>query len=382
MTGTKRQRKRGVWEISVERGRDSTGKRRRRSRTVHGTKADADRKQRQMVEEAEREILSGKNAAEAPILVRDWVATYLEDVVRLYPSVTTYERCTSAARLHIVPTVGAVPLTELAARHIRAMDRTLADGATSKDGLSPRSIQIVHTVLSGAYEYAIEMEIVDYNPIRSGPRPRAPRQKIVPPEMLPIKRLLRLAEVEQHWLFPFIYVLNYTGMRRGEAMALDWACVDWDSRVINVRLAAGKTHKHGMLVKGPKSLSGIRAIALDFGTIKVLCRHHESQIAAGISDGRVGWVFPAPDGGLMKPTTILRQLKELGARVGLPNNTFHSLRHFHISVLLQAKENVAVVAERAGHSDPSVTLRQYAHVLWGWQEGAADAFASGMGGDQ
>ena len=382
MTGTKRQRQRGVWEITVERGRDANGKRRRRSRTVHGTKAEAERKQREMVTEAEREILSGKNAAEAPILVRDWVATYLEEVVGLYPGFTTHERYTSAADLHIFPTVGDVPLQELSPRHIRSMDRTLADGATSKDGLSPRSIQIVHTVLSGAYEYAIEMEMVDYNPIRSGPRPRAPRQKIVPPEMLPIKRLLRLAEVEQHWLFPFIYVLNYTGMRRGEAMALDWACVDWDSRVINVRLAAGKSHKHGMLVKAPKSLSGIRAIALDPGTIEVLRRHQESQIAAGISDGSVGLVFPAPDGGLMKPTTMLRQLKELGARVGLPNITFHSLRHFHISVLLQAKENVAVVAERAGHSDPSVTLRQYAHVLSGWQEGAANAFASAMGGDQ
>ena len=75
----------------------------------------------------------------------------MEDVVRLYTSVTTYERYTSAARLHIVPTVGDVPPTELVARHIRAMDRTLADDATSKDGLSPRSIQIVHTVLSGAY---------------------------------------------------------------------------------------------------------------------------------------------------------------------------------------------------------------------------------------
>ena len=382
MTGTKRMRKRGVWEISVEGGRDKNGKRRRWSRTVHGTKADADRQQREMVAEAEREILSGKKPAEAGVLVQDWVPRYLEEVVRLYPGVTTYERYTSAARLHIFTTVGDVPLKELSARHIRMMNRALADGATSKRGLSARSILIVHTVLSGAYEYAIEMEMVNYNPLRSGPRPKAPRKKIVPPEMLPIKHLLQLAEVEQHSLFTFIHVLNYTGMRRGEAMALDWSCVDWDNRVINVRVAAGKSHEHGMLVKEPKSLSGIRAIALDVGTIEVLRRHQESQIAAGVSDGRVGWVFPAPDGELMKPTTMLRHLKELGGRVGLPKITFHALRHFHITVLLQAKENVAVVAERAGHSDPSITLRQYAHVLSGWQEGAADAFAIAMGGDR
>ena len=328
---------------------------------------------------AENEILSGKAAAEAPVLVRDWVVRYLEEVVRIYPSVATYERYTSAARLHIYPTIGDVPLQELSARRIREMDRALAEGATSKKGLSPRSILIVHTVLSGAYEYAIDMEMVDHNLIRSGPRPRARMKKVVSPQMLPVKRLLQLAEVERHWLFAFIYVLNYTGMRRGEAMALDWSCVDWDHRAINVRIAAKKTHGYGMLVEPPKTDSAIRAIALDAGTIEVLRRHQESQIVAGISDGRAGWVFPAPDGGLMKPSTMLRHLKGLGARVGLPEITFHSFRHFHITVTLQAKINIRVVAERAGHSDPTVTLRQYAHVMPGWQEGAADAFASAMG---
>ena len=291
--------------------------------------------------------------------MRDWVATYLEEVVGLYPGFATHERYTSAARLHIVPTVGDVPLQELSPRHIRSMDRTLADGATSKDGLSPRSIQIVHTVLSGTYEYAIEMDMVDYNPIRSGPWPKAARKKIVSPEMLPIERLRALAGVDQHWLHPFIHVLNCTGMRRGEAMALDWACVDWGSRVINVRLAAGKSHKHGMLVKAPKSLSGIRAIALDVGTIEVLRRQRESQIAAGISHGRVGWVFPAPDGGLMKPTTMLRQLKELGARVGLPTITFHSLRHFHI---LERHNSQGIPLNRPGPS-----ARAYLFLLKRWE---------------
>ena len=382
MRGTKRQRKRGVWEITVERGKDASGARRRRTRTVRGTKAEADRMQRVFVAEAERELLLGEYSAQQQLLVRDSVTNWLEDVVRRYPGVTTYERYTSAARLHIFPTVGDVPLTELSPKSIRAMDRALADGATSKNGLGGRSIQVVHTVLSGAYEYAIEMELIDHNPVRSAPRPKAPRKKIVPPDKAPVKRLLKLAEREGHWMFPYIYVLTYTAMRRGEGIALDWSCVDWANRAINIRVAAGKTHRHGMLVKEPKSLSGIRAIALDAGTVEVLWLHRESQIAAGTSDGRTGLVFPAPGGGMMKPTTMLRHLKELGARVGLPDITFHSLRHFHISVMLQAKENVAVVAERAGHSDPSVTLRQYAHVLSGWQQGAADAFANAMGGDE
>lgn len=275
MNGTKRRRNRNVWEITVERGRDANGKRRRRSCTVHGTKAEADRKQREMVKEAENDMLSGKIAAEAPMLLKDWVTKYLEEVVRLYPSVTTYERYTSAANLHIFPTVGDILLKDLSPRHIRTMDQALARRAVSKKGLSPRWILIGHTVLSGAYEYAIEMEMVEYNPMSSGPRPKATLKKIVPLEMLPLKHLLQLAEREHHWLFTFIYVLNYTGMRNGEAMGLDWACVDWDNRAINVRVAAKKSQGHSMLVKEPKSLSAIRAIALDAGTNEVLRRHQE-----------------------------------------------------------------------------------------------------------
>ncbi len=382
MTGTMRKRGRNIWEITVERGRDAKGKRRRRSRTVHGTKADADRKQREMVAEAERERLLGKNSADAKLLVQDWLKTWLEDVVRRYPGVTTYERYTSAAEKHIIPTIGEVPISELSPRHIRAMDQALLDGATSPRGLSPRSVQITHTVLSGAYRYAIEMDQADHNPVLMSPGPKVPRHKIVPPEMQPIKRMLKLAEDEDQPLFQFLHVLTYTGMRRGEGMALDWACVNWIKGTIQIRVAAGKTHHHGMLIKPPKSISGIRAIALDARTVAVLREHRETQIADGVSNGRTGLVFPSPDGDLMKPTTITRHLKQLGERVGLPDITFHSLRHFHASVVLQEKENVAVAAERLGHSDPSVTLRNYAHVLAGWQQGAADAFASAMEGDE
>ena len=52
MTGTKRMRKRGVWQISADVGKDTNGKRRRRFRTVHGTKAEAERELGVMIAEA------------------------------------------------------------------------------------------------------------------------------------------------------------------------------------------------------------------------------------------------------------------------------------------------------------------------------------------
>ena len=68
MTGTKRMRKRGVWELNADVGKDANGKRRRQSRTVHGTKTEAERQLRVLVEEAER-----VRSTQASPLVGDWL---------------------------------------------------------------------------------------------------------------------------------------------------------------------------------------------------------------------------------------------------------------------------------------------------------------------
>ena len=64
MRGTIRRRKKDVFEITVERERDAAGKRRRRSRTVRGTKTDAERELRTMVDEAGHARSQGPRATE------------------------------------------------------------------------------------------------------------------------------------------------------------------------------------------------------------------------------------------------------------------------------------------------------------------------------
>ena len=61
--------------------------------------------------------------------------------------------------------------------------------------------------------------------------------------------------------------------------------------------------------------------------------------------------------------------------------TVRSLRHFHASVALQARQNVVVVSKRLGHSNVSVTSDIYAHSLPGWQRQVAEAFTDAMEGE-
>jgi integrase len=68
-------------------------------------------------------------------------------------------------------------------------------------------------------------------------------------------------------------------------------------------------------------------------------------------------------------------VRAVGAGEVLPHARLHDLRHFHATTLLLADVPVHVVAARLGHTDPSVTLRVYAHVIRDQVAAAAGIFA-------
>ena len=156
--------------------------------------------------------------------------------------------------------------------------------------------------------------------------------------------LLARAEDEAHPLWAFLHLVVYTSMRRGEALALLWS-------------------------------------HLDRRTVFVLNRHREVQMRLAAERGMSlpEEVFPGWDlSGLRHPNSVYSAVRRLAARAGCPQITMRSLRHFHATLTLQAKQNPVVVSKRLGHSSPTITLGTYAHVLDGWQQEAAEAFADAM----
>ena len=377
MQGSIRQRSPGSWELAVELGRDEFGRRRRRYRTVRGTKAHARRELRKFLSALDR----GMGLPDERILLRDWLDRWMREVVVPRRSQGTKERYRAAIDVHIVPAIGHVPLGRLSPPHIQALESDLLTRMSSS------GVQLVHAVLSGALKHALRMELVNRNPVPLVSPPPSSRRAVTPPDIAAVRAALELAREERHPHYACIHLVAYTGLRRGEVLGLMWPNVDLDRGHLTIEGSLVLSRELGLVLDRPKTASGRRTVDLDVGTVQVLAEHRVEQQhtirmldRAYVNEGRV---FASADGGWVKPMQLTRAVKQLGARVGRPEMTVRSLRHFHASVALQAGQNIVVVSKRLGHANVSITSDIYAHSLPGWQKEAADAFADAMkGSDQ
>ena len=365
MTGTMRKRGRNIWEITASLGKDEKGIRRRRSRTVYGTQAEAQRRLRKFVEEVET-----RRPRRGVVPLGDWLHTWHREDVQLRLRIKTQERYADIIQQQLTPHLGDIPLADLSPRRIEDAYRDL-----QADGLSARTVRLVHCVLSGACKYAVRREKADRNVAALVLLPAVTKIEVIPPEIETVLRLLDLAAAEASPLFPFLFVLTYTGMRKGEAWGLKWRHVNLRKRSIDVMEAVVRTRNSGIVRNRPKTEKGVRTIDLPDVAVEFLELYLAQQ---GPDVGPDDLVFPGSDGGMMAETTMMRRLKELGARVGAPDITFHALRHFHASVCLEDDDNGLATSRRLGHGSIRTTFDTYGHLLKGRQKSLAQSFAKAM----
>ena len=267
MKGGIRQRSPGTWELNIYLGRDAQGKPMRRWVTVRGTKAQAQRRLREILVELDRGI-----APPARILLGDWLDRWMANHINPNRSQATRERYEGVIRRTLKPILGNVDLAKLTPLQVQSLETQLL-----ADGLAPKTVGMVHNVLSGAYRQAMRLELVGRNPVSLVSARTVRKHEAEAPPIEAIAEMLRLAETEQHPLYACIHLLVYTGMRRGEALALTWDTVDLDYGHLVVRASLGR-RLAGLMVSPPKTAAGERKIDLGPQTVEVLRSHRDDQL--------------------------------------------------------------------------------------------------------
>jgi len=125
--------------------------------------------------------------------------------------------------------------------------------------------------------------------------------------------------------------------------------------------------KAGLRVKPPKTKRGKRPIGLTADAVAMLREHRKRQIELRLQLGQGGQpvlVFTPVAGELLSPDNLTLRARKL------PLVSFHSLRHTHASVLLNAGVDVLTVSRRLGHRKASTTLDVYGHTIEGADKAA------------
>jgi integrase len=337
------------------------------SRKVYYFKTEKEALDKQL--EVRMQMAQGTLATGPQQTVKQFLEYWLEDVYKPSVRLKTYSNCHTIVHTHLIPGLGHFKLQKLAAQHVQSFYSKKMKGGTSAS-----RIKGVHVALHTALEHARRLKLVTTNVCNDVQLPRQEEVEIQP--LMPEQAKLLLQKVKEHRLEMLLTLALATGMREGELLALRWSDVDFQSGVLSVRRTVQHITHYGFVENEPKTAKGRRKIVLPQFVVEALTRHHVDQLKKRLEVGEV-WnsrdlVFPAVKGGFQFASVLRGHFHKLLKEVGLPDVRFHDLRHSAATLLLSMGVPPKVVQELLGHSNISITMNIYSHVLPSMQKEAAD----------
>ena len=371
VAGSVRERSKGRWQVRAYAGRDPvTGKERYIERTVS---AGSRREARKLATLLVAEIATGKHVGTSEMTFGEMLDRWF-DLKRTNLSPTTIRAYETNVRNHVRPALGSVKLAKLRTIDI---DNLYAEMAKR---VGPSMIRRTHVIVRGALDRARKWGFVATNVASDASPPPLPRNRIEPPSLEDLGRILDAASDDFR---PFLRLAATTGARRGELCALRWRDLDLDGRRMRIHCSVIEDGGR-LLIKAPKS-DRPRTVVLDAQTVSVLRSHRvrvtEQALSCGAALPADAFVFSPRPGNTdpYHPLSMTRRFARLCQQLGIKGTRLHDLRHLVATRLLAAGIDVQSVSSRLGHSRANVTLGIYSHPTGQNEERAADTIGDVVG---
>ncbi|MFZ5897878.1 MAG: site-specific integrase [Bacillota bacterium] len=389
MRGYIEQRGPNSFRLTIRLGFNPVTKQYERYReTFQGKKDDAETRLAELITQYKK----GFAISPERMTFADFADLWLKDYVNVNLAPKTREGYARIIELHLKPAFGALLLQKMQPFHLRNYYAQALAGGRKDDhksrgpGLSKRSVLHQHRLLHKMLADAVRWELVGRNVADAVDPPRPGAREIAIPTEEEAARLLGVGREHPYLGMPVLLALT-TGMRLGEILGLRWQDVDLKKGRLTVYQAAqvtkGEDGRQKVFFKAPKTKKSRRTIDLPEMTVQALKEHQRRQkewrLAMGPAWQDHGLVCCLQDGRPINTGTLSTAFRKLAAKLGL-SVSFHSLRHFHASLLLKAGTHPKVVSERLGHSTISLTMDTYSHVMDGLQREAARKIDALLGG--
>jgi integrase len=357
-----RQRSAGSWELRVFIGVDpATGRRRYRTMTLRGSRAEAERELATMVTAARavREVGVRSPMSE---LLEAWFA-----IASTSWAPTTIRQTRSVLDRYLHPRLGEITVGELTAADIDATYAQLRHaGGMRGQPLAAGTLARIHVVLRAALAQAVRWGWIWDNPAERAHRIVTTSRELAPPTPEELRLLLKYIEEADSVLHTFVTLAAFTGARRAQLLGLRWRNVSFENA--RVSFMAGWVEGPDGPVLAPTKTRRRHAVDLDPGSLQVLTAH--AQRCCDSNHGTVrpdAFVFSDdPDGErAWKPNRVTKAFLQARRAAGLREFRLHDLRHFMATQMIQAGVPLPVVSRRLDHRRVSTTLDRYAHAVPG-----------------
>ncbi len=359
-----RLRSDGAWEASLDLGTGLSGKRMVKWFRAPTRSAALARRREALDQLARGEFVLGPR-----MTVAQWMEYWLDGPLATLVELGDRKPLTRQNYRHVYDAyirdlLGSVRLDKLGPQDVDWMTQTLRQLK-----LKPNTVRLARSVLRAGLTAAEKQGLVVRNAVRlsSAPRVSNKGKKRNPPALNLGQARTLLGSLDGGEFGPLVTVALLTGLRRGELLALRWADVDLDNRVLHVSGSLGRVNGEGLVRMEPKTDASEAEVPLIRDAVSAFRRQSEAQELAkeALGDRWAGgdYVFHGPRGGPMDPPRATRAWNSIRDSLGFPKEvTFHGLRHSTASVLFELGVPMEVISHILRHSSIRETSDVYVEV--------------------
>ena len=372
------------WEARVTVGFDpGTGKQVQKSFT-----GKTQKEVREKMQAAAVAVNTGDYFEPSKMTLARWIEIWLQEYSgdKEYSTVKHYK---AQCKTHIIPSLGAVRLSELTPPQIQAFYNK-----KQRDGLAPKSVRNIHGILTKCLSTAVRVGYLRVNPAASATLPKVVRKEIHPLTDQQVQDFLQAASDDEYEIL--LKVILFTGLRESEAIGLTWDCIDFKLGTLKIcKQLQKRPLKDGGFTFTPLKNNKTRILKPAPFVMKLLERRRCEQAEQRLMTGDLweGWnsaeerktalVFTSAIGRNLHPQTVYNHYKKLAAKIGVPESRVHDLRHTFAVLSLQNGDDVKTVQSNLGHATAAFTLDVYGHVSEKMKNDSAarmEAYIEGISG--
>ena len=377
MAGSIEKRGKNSYRLSCLAGYNLQGKPIKKTKTVHGTKKEAEIELAKFVADVQNGMVIEGKSLKFSEFTEIWKRDYGSK--ELAPS--TYKRYCRMLETRLLPYFGhfyvnkikptdIMQFYDLLSKDTQLVRKKDNEGNKTLKPLSGKTILEHHRLLRAMLHKAVYWQVIVSNPAErvQPPKAKKPKRKYYDDDQCKIllENLEQLDE-EQIKYKTAIILTVFTGVRLGELMGLEWNDIDFRNGIVSINRSSQYLADTGVFTKVPKTESSIREVAIPDFVISLLEEYklwyEEQKSLYGelwIDSNRL---FVQADGKPMHPSTISKWFVKYIGQIGLPVINFHGLRHTNATLLIAQNIDVAVVAARLGHAQITTTFNFYVHPI-------------------